>query len=1069
MKQLFVFSIVILSSLSLRSQLQFVENQGQWSSSVHAVVSSSDASITLVSDGIVFSVSDFSCERSDPDSIQKTQFKLQWIDCNEVIPEKQSKVKTTYNFFVGATKERWRSGVSAFEKIKYLNLYNGIDLIIYSKNNALKYDFVVHPGADPGQIKWTFTNAETDLNQDGSISIVNEVNTIKDAVPFAYQLENSIVTEVECANVKSEKDYKYQLSNYDPSKKLIIDPEINWSTYSSLIMTPWASATNSLGQTLLYGSLSSEIAVEGANFFMNENSQLNIAIQCVNQEGSDLDWVTFIGGDGWIFVDQIAITESDEIIVSGNFLGEVFPTTPEAYQTEVGENFLIKLAFDGSEMLVSTFFDLPGIQFRVSRSQLVGSTLAVGESFESINVTSNGVLVSFTAEVSSGSIDFTNYYGEEGGNIAFYVLMNDALSEVLWTTGLASDGSCTCEYGYPWTGCNINHSYTFETSNNELISCGWTFCSAGFISPDAYDSSFEGVTEGWMAKMDLETGELLHATYVGGADMDQAWVLSEKQNGDIGLVGTSNSEDLVTLFPLIENGRVFIKEFDSNLLPTGATYRVGFDESLVQENHLKNVRPVFLGYDACSNPIVFIESLGKNNTLDLTQGILGWPLVNNSRTAGPMYFFQVDRFTGNLNFGDYYGGGARHHALGLGLPENGILNFAVCTEHNTFGLDAWLPITANAMNDQTSANNANITQFDFSSTTPPNFDVNVSSELISSDCLSSEFLLSTDFLSATEYQWSIDGNSFFPTDNGSLIYEFLQPGIHEVELMVSDLNACNFVDTISFEIEVPDTGSDMIATWEVSAIDSCFYPQEVFLEFTGQGADEYTWTLPNEIVDGGVQSQFSITQPGSYAFSLEVYDALCDSSMFLNNEVQIHQSPELSLVYSISENGICEPMDLISWVEGEEVESTTWILNNDVVSASDVYNVELLEGQFNLSVDLERTCGPNSFIEQLITIPELPANYYFQIPNVFTPQNDAINDHFRIIDPIEEEKLAQFDFKIFNSWGQEVFQSNKPTFSWNGESNGIPLSDGTYFFTLKYELHCGDEVRNQNGSLMILR
>jgi len=56
------------------------------------------------------------------------------------------------NYFTGNDPKKWRTDVPTYAKVKYRDVYPGVDLIYYGNHGQLEYDFVVAPGADPGQI-----------------------------------------------------------------------------------------------------------------------------------------------------------------------------------------------------------------------------------------------------------------------------------------------------------------------------------------------------------------------------------------------------------------------------------------------------------------------------------------------------------------------------------------------------------------------------------------------------------------------------------------------------------------------------------------------------------------------------------------------------------------------------------------------------------------------------------------------------------------------------------------------------------------------------------------------------
>jgi gliding motility-associated-like protein len=84
---------------------------------------------------------------------------------------------------------------------------------------------------------------------------------------------------------------------------------------------------------------------------------------------------------------------------------------------------------------------------------------------------------------------------------------------------------------------------------------------------------------------------------------------------------------------------------------------------------------------------------------------------------------------------------------------------------------------------------------------------------------------------------------------------------------------------------------------------------------------------------------------------------------------------------------------------------------------------------------------------------------YYILPNAFTPNGDGENDLFK---PVRSRTryISKVDFKVFNRWGQLVFETTKPQLDWNGKNlNGSDLAENTYFYKcLVYEKRLGGEV-----------
>jgi len=99
-----------------------------------------------------------------------------------------------------------------------------------------------------------------------------------------------------------------------------------------------------------------------------------------------------------------------------------------------------------------------------------------------------------------------------------------------------------------------------------------------------------------------------------------------------------------------------------------------------------------------------------------------------------------------------------------------------------------------------------------------------------------------------------------------------------------------------------------------------------------------------------------------------------------------------------------------------------------------------------------------------IAITENPA-FMGEIPNVFTPNKDGVNELYFI----SSFDVTEFLFSIFDRWGNLIFSSPDPDFQWNAIHNDLPFNDGTYFYTMRYRLSCQTESILKNGFITIVR
>jgi len=88
-----------------------------------------------------------------------------------------------------------------------------------------------------------------------------------------------------------------------------------------------------------------------------------------------------------------------------------------------------------------------------------------------------------------------------------------------------------------------------------------------------------------------------------------------------------------------------------------------------------------------------------------------------------------------------------------------------------------------------------------------------------------------------------------------------------------------------------------------------------------------------------------------------------------------------------------------------------------------------------------------------------------EAPNVFTPNNDGINDKYKI----KIKGDIYFHLSIYNSDGQIVFSSNDKNDGWDGSYRGKECQNGIYYFVLKYQMLGQTSNRIQKGTITLLK
>jgi len=112
--------------------------------------------------------------------------------------------------------------------------------------------------------------------------------------------------------------------------------------------------------------------------------------------------------------------------------------------------------------------------------------------------------------------------------------------------------------------------------------------------------------------------------------------------------------------------------------------------------------------------------------------------------------------------------------------------------------------------------------------------------------------------------------------------------------------------------------------------------------------------------------------------------------------------------------------------------------------------------------------SPIGCVDSFSTVIQVNEEVIYYIPNSFTPDGDEFNQTFQ---PVFTAGFDPFDWnmKIYNRWGQVVFESSDPQEGWDGTYNGRMVQDGTYLWTVEFKTIASDERRTDTGHLTITK
>ena len=267
------------------------------------------------------------------------------------------------NYFIGNDPAKWRTNISTYAKVKYEGVYPGVDLVYYGNQGQLEYDFVVAPGADPRLVTLAFEGArEVHIDARGELVLDVEGGEVRQHKPVVYQEVAGVKQEVAGRYVmKGTRQVGFRVAAYDPSRPLIIDPVLVYSTYlgGSGIEEGRGIAVDGAGNAYVTGATgSTDFPTTAGAAETTLDGEFDAFVTKLDANGSALVYSTYLGGSDSEIGFDIAVDDTGSAYVTGSTRSTDFPTTAGAAQTTpAGEfdAFVTRLNANGSGLVYSTY------------------------------------------------------------------------------------------------------------------------------------------------------------------------------------------------------------------------------------------------------------------------------------------------------------------------------------------------------------------------------------------------------------------------------------------------------------------------------------------------------------------------------------------------------------------------------------------------------------------------------------------------------------------------------------------------------------------------------------------
>ena len=553
-----------------------------------------------------------------------------------------------------------------FKAVEYPEVWDGIDMRYYLQGESLKYDLYVLPGADPADIAFGF-RAVDDLAIDeatGDLLIGTPLGPVRDKATYAYQDGPGGRTEVPVEyELTDGNTFRFDLGEYDNTRTLIIDPQIEYSTYvggsaDEYIHNKGCVYPDGKGHVYIAGpTKSANFPVKTGSYDTSYAGDYDIFAAKFNEDDQAFDYCTFLGGSSYDAPFEMIVNATGCMIIGGSTDGGGYPTTTGAHDTSYNgyrDVVITKLEPDGSDLVFSTF---------------VGGTGRERVGAMDIDDEENIYVGGWDLQDRSGRFPTTAgayQTSSRGNNEGFVFKLKADGSTVEWATYIGgSKWEHVLGLHVEDNGSVLIHGYT-QSTNYPTTPGVWQDYQIT-IGTLAYD--------GVISRLSGHGSRLLTSTYYGGRGIEWTLGLEVDSNGDIIVAGMTESNDLPKRAGKFDStyggGRDgFILKMKGDMTaPVFSTYIGGTGLDRVEDIMVDNYDNIWFTLETFSSTIPTSSDA---------------PQSNHAGGGNDGYIGRLDSNGDTLLFGSYWGGTSEDRGRSVWAQGGGAVWFGSLTKSTNF-------------------------------------------------------------------------------------------------------------------------------------------------------------------------------------------------------------------------------------------------------------------------------------------------------------------------------------------------------------------------------------------------
>jgi uncharacterized protein (TIGR03437 family) len=601
------------------------------------------------------------------------------------------------NHLEGIHPAQWRTGVPAYQRVRYREVYPGIDLVFYGTGKTLEYDYIVRPGGDPAAIRMRISgSASTRIDDGGDLVLRTGSQEVRWKRPVIYQPGKGGGPVDGRFALDRRGLVRFQLGAYDRGRELVIDPVLAYSTYlggtgndairamaidgsgnvfvAGITTTPDLPVTRGAVQSAYGGNTSA--LINGDAFVAKFNTT------------GTLVYLTYLGGSGDDFAAGIAVDTAGNAWVTGGTSSPNFPVTATAFQPRyggaggnqlmrMGDAFLSKIGPNGDTLLYSTYFggslDDFGSAVALDTSgniYVTGATSSrdfpVQQPFQGTFRGAGGEQVFPRYGVvpfDAGDV-FIAKFSATNQALVFSTYLGGSLDDQ--PTGIAVDSSGSAYV----VGYTLSNDFPTTAGAYQRVNRGSNLA----------ENIFWNFGDGFIVKLNPAGNQLVYSTLLGGTGDDFISSVAIDSTGAVYVTGATCSADFPTTTGVYQNrmkgpfsapvADVLIGDaFLAKLNPQGtglvfSTFLGGTGDDAGTAVRL----------DALGNIYVagFTNSNDFPTTTDAVQRAFGGRgQQNQNQDYGDGFVAQFDATGAKLTYSTFFGGGADDEVMAMAIDSAG--------------------------------------------------------------------------------------------------------------------------------------------------------------------------------------------------------------------------------------------------------------------------------------------------------------------------------------------------------------------------------------------------------------